>query len=174
MRMPYLHVFTGNCLSSEGQPISIYIYWLCKINVVHLFTLLMALLCIWYSYNHSVAQNLLRWGHSQIGFRSSFPSMYFLITPFFQCKLSRSIGNQSGTLAAEGKTMLNLRHFSEPRPSRALKLVEASKYFLPILRIVYATLSLMFAPKQGSWFRFLAQTGFPAFGKGVQLIGGSP
>ncbi len=48
--------------------------------------------------------------------------------------------------------------------------MEASKVPLPVLLVVYAIWNLIYTSKEGSHVSCLAQTGFAAFGKGVQLI----
>ncbi len=62
------------------------------------------------------------------------------------------------------------RAFSEPRPCRTMEMVESSKSWQPILLlVVYTKGNLMYIAKQGTCC-CLAQAGFAAFGKGVQLI----
>ncbi len=79
------------------------------------------------------------------------------------------------TSAAVGKTLLSPRHtlnaFSDPRHSWTWELVEASKSWLPILLlVVYTNWNLAYTTRQGSRVSCLAQTGFAAFGKALQLI----
>ncbi len=51
--------------------------------------------------------------------------------------------------------------------------VEASKSRLPILLVeTYTKCNLTYTAEQGNQVSWLAQTGFAAFGKGVQLISG--
>ncbi len=65
--------------------------------------------------------------------------------------------------------------FSDARHSWTWELVEASKSWLPILLlVVYINWNLTYTTRQGSRVSYLAQTGFAAFSKGVQLISGSP
>ncbi len=65
--------------------------------------------------------------------------------------------------------------FSDPRHSWTWELVEASNSWLPILLlVVYTNWNLTYTTRQGRRVSCLAQTCFAAFGKGVQLISGSP
>ncbi len=65
--------------------------------------------------------------------------------------------------------------FSDPRHNWTWELVEASKSWLSILLLAINTnRDLTYTTRQGSRVSCLAQTGFAAFGKGVQLIRGSP
>ncbi len=78
-----------------------------------------------------------------------------------------------------GKTLLTPRHSlnasSDPRHIWTWELVEASKSWLPILvLVVYTNWDLTYTTRQSSRVSCVAQTGFAAFGKGVQLISGSP
>ncbi len=86
------------------------------------------------------------------------------------------ISNQIWTKAVERKSLLTPRHslnvFSERRPCKTLELVEDSKSWLPILLVlVNRNWNLTYTTTQGSRVSWLAQTGFAAFSKGVQLIG---
>ncbi len=78
---------------------------------------------------------------------------------------------------AEGKTLLTLKRSlnacSERCPSRTLELVEAS-WLLIVIVVIHAKWNLTYTTKQGSRVGCLTQTGFAAFGKGVQLISGPP
>ncbi len=66
---------------------------------------------------------------------------------------------------------LSLNAFSESCSGRALKLVGASKNWLPILLlVVYQNWNFTYTTRQGSRVSCLTQTGFAAFGEGMQLI----